>query len=372
MVVWHMLAPTTPRHETAPAGTANPDRGPDHTGSTTFPMASVHFTAPSRAAYGVRHANVRLTGRFTVVSNDLIQHPEMSFIARMLGIFIQSMPPGTPIGIKDLAKRLSIGEITIGKALRELVRFGYLERSLENLPGGRIATRTVSFNHPRAAAMARCRTGRAPAAPFGPAVPSDEAPPPVPPATPASDPVEPEPVEPEPVEPEPVEPKAVEAPPEPEHEPGPENEPESEAEVAVPPARGLPVPRDSDNPGRQRLACEVLAELRRVDARLLLGERDIRYLAGGVEAWLERGAGVEALVTALSARLPEGLHNPAGLIAHRLTAQLPPPLVPLPRAPAFVAPDPFVNCTECDLAFRSPTPGKCKGCSSPRGSEEDE
>ncbi|MDD9377024.1 helix-turn-helix domain-containing protein [Streptomyces sp. ZAF1911] len=311
-------------------------------------MASVHFTAPTRATYGVRHANVRLTGRFTVVSNDLIQHPEMSFIARMLGIFIQSMPPGTPIGIKDLAKRLSIGEISIGKALRELVRFGYLERSLESLPGGRIATRTVSFNHPRAAAMARCRTGRAaPAAHPAPAAPSDEAPP----APPVSDPVEEPPVEDAPVA---TPPEAV---PEPESEPESQPEPQPDA-----PARRLPGPRDSGNPGRRRLACEVLAELRRVDARLLLGERDIRYLAGGVEAWLERGAGVEALVTALSARLPDGLRNPAGLIAHRLTAQLPPPLVPLPRAPAFVAPDPFVNCTECDLAFRSPTPGKCKGC----------
>ncbi|MER5488513.1 helix-turn-helix domain-containing protein [Streptomyces sp. NPDC002812] len=270
----------------------------------------------------------------------------MSFIARMLGIFIQSMPPGTPIGIKDLAKRLSIGEITIGKALRELVRFGYLERSLESLPGGRIATRTVSFNHPRAAAMARCRTGRAPAAPPVAAESSDEAPPVPPVSDQASDPVEPAPVA--------APPEAV---PEPEPQPEPENEP-----AAAPPASRLPVPRDPDNPGRRRLACEVLAELRRVDSRLLLGERDVRYLAGGVEAWLERGAGVEALVGVLSARLPDGLRNPAGLIAHRLTAQLPPPLVPLPRAPAFVAPDPFVNCTECDLAFRSPTPGKCKCC----------
>ncbi|WP_407838673.1 helix-turn-helix domain-containing protein [Streptomyces sp. DSM 116496] len=270
----------------------------------------------------------------------------MSFIARMLGIFIQSMPPGTPIGIKDLAKRLSIGEISIGKALRELVRFGYLERSLESLPGGRIATRTVSFNHPRAAAMARCRTDRAPAAQSVPAVPSDEAPP----VPQASDPVEPAPVA--------APPEAV-----------PEPEPDHEPEAAPVPTSGLPRPRDPDDPGRRRLARDVLAELRRVDPRLLLGERDIRYLAGGVEAWLERGAGVQALVGALSARLPEGLRNPAGLIAHRLTAQLPPPLAPLPRAPAFVAPDPFVICPECERAFRCPTPGKCKGCSSPSGPE---
>lgn len=297
-------------------------------------MASVHFTAPTRATYGVRHANVRLSGRFTVVSNDLIQHPEMSVVARMLGVFIQSMPSGTPIGIKDLKKRLPIGETSIAKGLRELVAFGYLDRSLENLPGGRIATRTVSYNHPRAATVARCRAERAPAA-------ASEAP-----AVSA-----------------PVALSPLPAPPEP--EPGPEPQPGREPQVTSAGAGRLPAPREADDPGRRRLAREVLAELRRVDPRLLLGEQDVRYLAGGVEAWLERGAGVQALVGALAAKLPEGLRNPAGFIAHRLTAQLPPPLVPLPRAPAFVPPDPFVICTKCERAFRSPTPGAtCKGCSS--------
>ncbi|AWZ09898.1 hypothetical protein [Streptomyces sp. ICC4] len=111
----------------------------------------------------------------------------------------------------------------------------------------------------------------------------------------------------------------------------------------------------------------MLAELRRIDARLLLGERDIRYLAGGVEAWLERGAGVDALVGALTGDLPHPLRNPAGLIAHRLAAQLPPPLVPLPRAPVFVPPDPFHICPTCEKAFRSPAPGTCKGCGPPPG-----
>lgn len=320
-------------------------------------MASVHFTAPSRATYGVRHANVRLTGRFTIVSNDLIQHPEMSVVARMLGIFIQSLPSGTPIGIKDLVKRLSIGETLIAKGLRELVLFGYLERSLESLPGGRIVTRTVSYNHPRAATVAAARRGAvrgahvgrvSPAAPSAPVAPSVVNPPP--PETEPALRTAPElvaAVEPESEVPDPAEEQAEEPP---------------GAEAAPAPAIGVPVPRDSDNPGRWRLACEVLAELRRVDPRLLLGERDVRYLAGGVEAWLERGAGVQALVAALSARLPVGLRNPAGLIAHRLAAQLPPPLAPLPSAPAFVPPDPLQNCDECDRAYRSPTRGTCKGC----------
>lgn len=317
-------------------------------------MASVHFTAPTRVTYGVRHANVRLTGRFTVVSNDLIQHPEMSAVARLLGIYIQSLPTGTPIGIKDLVKELPLGETSIANGLRELVAFGYLERSLASLPGGRIVTRTVSFNHPRAAAISR------PAAPAAPpaAPPAPPTAPPAPPITPPAPPTDPEP------DPE-ANPKA-----DPEPEPRPDDPaPEAPAGPAgsvaaapAPPASRLPVPQDPDNPGRRRLARDVLAELRRKDPRLLLGERDIGYLAGGVEAWLERGSAVHALVGVLTADLPADLRNPVGLLAYRLTAQLPPPLVPLARAPAFVPPDPFQICPTCQKAFRSPAPGTCRGC----------
>lgn len=341
-------------------------------------MASVQFTAPVRATYSVRHSNIRLTNRFTVVSNDLIQHPEMSAVARILGIYIQSLPAGTPIGIKDLVRQLPLGETSIAKGLQELVAFGYLKRSLENLPGGRIVTRTVSYNHPRAAASL----------PDALAAPSSETPPPSPPdPNPSAVPpprspmlvLVPPPVETRPApaaehtaEPEPG--PGLEAAPAPElaTEPEPPTEPEPSTEpeagpgtVPAPgtwPGSRLPVPQDRDDPARRKLACEVLAELRRVSPRLLLGERDIQYLAGGVEAWLERGAGVHALVAALTANLPGDLRNPAGLIAHRLAAQLPPPLVALPRAPAFVPPDPFQTCTKCDRAFRSPTPGTCKGC----------
>lgn len=341
-------------------------------------MASVHFTAPTRAAYGVRHANVRLTGRFTVVSNDLIQHPEMSAVARILGIYIQSLPAGTPIGIKELVKQLPLGETSIANGLRELVAFGYLERSLETLPGGRIVTRTVSYNHPRAALSrpGACVTppphAEAPR-PSAPEPPLEPGPEPV--AAPAAKAVEasvrkalPAP-EPEPM-PEPVvatvpvlvsEP-VVDEEPGPETESGPEAGSDSTPRADQMGAIRVPVPLNADDPERYRLACEVLAELRRASPRLVLGERDIRYLAGGVEAWLERGVGVYALVTALTAKLPGDLRNPAGLIAHRLAAQLPPPLAPLPRAPAFVPPDPFQTCTACDRAYRSPTPGTCKGC----------
>ncbi|MET9464399.1 helix-turn-helix domain-containing protein [Streptomyces sp. NPDC006544] len=320
-------------------------------------MASVQFTAPTRATYGVRHSNIRLTGRFTVISNDLIQHPEMSAVARILGIYIQSLPAGTPIGIKDLARQLPLGETSIAGGLRELVRFGYLERSLESLPGGRIVTRTVSYNHPRAVTDAPPPPAPPPPSPpplvadRGPHLAAD--PEPVPAAEPA--PAAPEPAAASAPAPGAAAPAAPAAP------------AAASAEVSSGPAAArVPVPRDRDNALRRRLATEILAELRLADPRLLLGARDITYLAGGVEAWLERGATVHALVAALTANLPDPPRNPAGLIAHRLSAQLPPAVAPAPRRAAFVAPDPFQICDGCDRAYRSPTRGgRCNDCGPP-------
>ncbi|MCY0937726.1 helix-turn-helix domain-containing protein [Streptomyces sp. H34-S4] len=293
------------------------------------------------------------------MSNDLIQHPEMSAVARILGIYIQSLPNGTPIGIKDLVRRLPLGETAIAKGLRELVLFGYLERSLENLPGGRIVTHTVSHNHPRAAAaVASPRGGSGPEGPVEPEPEEQVAPEAV--AEPAEA-VEP-PVAVSPpvvVLPVPAADASVAVPPDGPRAPGPREEPQPQP---APVASRLPVPREPDDPWRRRVARDVLVGLRRIEPRLLLGERDIRYLVGGVEAWLERGADADAVVAVLVATPPSPLRNPAGLIAHRLAAQLPPPLAPLPRAPAFVQPDPLQNCDKCDRAFRAPAPGRCKEC----------
>ncbi|WP_406183583.1 helix-turn-helix domain-containing protein [Streptomyces sp. NBC_01006] len=276
-------------------------------------MAFQHSNAPSRAAYGVQHANVRQTRNFTVVSNDLIRHPHLSMTARALASYIQSVPRGTPVGIKALAKQLPLGEKAIGKALGELEAYGYLRRLQEKLPDGRIVTRTVFCNDPKA-------------------------------VTP---------------------PERIPAPkPEPAAEPEPAPAPAPEPEPAPPPRAQatLPAPRNADNPARRQLAEELLAELRRADPRLLLGARDVRRLAGGVEAWLERGATHQAVTSALAANLPDHPRNPAGLIAHRLRTQLPPVLAPPARRDPFVPPDPFQTCEKCDRAFRAPTPGTCKGC----------
>ncbi|MFD9336001.1 helix-turn-helix domain-containing protein [Streptomyces sp. NPDC060028] len=291
---------------------------------------------------GVVHFNVRHTRGFTVIGNHLAQHPELSLVARGLALYIQSVPAGVRIGIKDLTPLFPESEHRIARALRELEVHGYLKRTRERLPGGQVVTRTVSYNRPGflspAEEAAHPRPSRAP-----------EPPPPAEPATPPEVPPDAPPDAPPEVPPE-VPPEA---------EPAPPPEPAAPTPPVSPP---LPRPVNTANPWRTLAARELLAELRRIDSRLLLSARDIERLTPAVEAWLERGASPAAITAALTANLPPQPRNPAGLLAHRLTAQLPPELLPVPVRPAYVPPDPFQTCEKCDLAFRAPTPGHCRDC----------
>ncbi|MGW6972962.1 helix-turn-helix domain-containing protein [Streptomyces sp. NPDC054952] len=276
---------------------------------------------------GVIHVNVRHTRRFTVVGNHLAQHPEMSLVAIGLAVHIQSLPTGALIGIRDLVPRFPESEYRIAAALRELELHGYLERTRVRLAGGQVATRTVSYNRPGCLAEAT----------------EPETAPPAPPVTP-----------PTPAPPSPA-PEAQDA-----REPREPREPQDAPQRSAPPR-----PVNPDNPWRRDAATAILTDLRRADARLLLGRQDIERLTPAVEAWLERGARPAGILAVLTANLPPQLRNPAGLIAHRLTAQLPPALPDEgPRAPAHVPPDPFQTCEDdaCGLAFRSPVPGLCGEC----------
>ncbi|WP_148276935.1 MULTISPECIES: hypothetical protein [Streptomyces] len=141
--------------------------------------------------------------------------------------------------------------------------------------------------------------------------------------------------------------------------------PSSDAAPTPPPARPsrpAPPPLPQPNapaPEHHRSAAALLAELRRDDARLLLAERDVRRLAPGVAAWLERGAAPDAVRRTLAAGLPPDLRHPAALLAHRLTTLLPPPL---PEAQPRSHRAPLQNCDGCDRAFRAPRPGLCRDC----------
>ncbi|WP_406113638.1 helix-turn-helix domain-containing protein [Streptomyces sp. NBC_01014] len=280
-------------------------------------------------ASGVVHINSHHTSRYTVVGNHLVQHRELSLLAIGLAVHIQSLPAGAKIGIKVLADRYPESETRIAAALRELEAHGYLERTRERLPSGRVITRTVSYNQPGAVALppvapsTRPAPGRAarPQAPMPSAAPE-----PVPPPEPLS---------------------------QPDRTPVPRN--------PVPARPSLPQPQAHDLE-RHRAAIDLLAGLRRHDPRLLLSAHDVRRLAPAVAAWLERGVGSETVSHALSTGLPAPLTRPAGLLAHRLTELLPPPLPAIPAPDLVRRPDPLQNCDRCDRAFRAPEPGTCRSC----------
>ncbi|MEV5551419.1 helix-turn-helix domain-containing protein [Streptomyces sp. NPDC052309] len=255
---------------------------------------------------GVIHDNVRHTTNFTVVGNHLAQHPELSLLAIGLGLHIQSLPAGRLCDIKTLAARFKEGTARIAAGLRELEAHGYLRRERVRTPAGRIVTRTVSCNHPGATR----------------------------------------------------------------HRPEPARKPHAEQR---PPRkkRALPaVPQPScKSPALLQQATDLLAGLRGHAPGLLLSACDTTHLAPGVAAWLERDVTPSAVRHALTTGLPaEGVRRPAALLAHRLTAQLPPP--PPVRAPAAPPPvrHPLQNCDGCDRSFRAPEPGgRCRDCRAAAG-----
>ncbi|SPF01642.1 helix-turn-helix domain-containing protein [Streptomyces sp. MA5143a] len=290
-----------------------PPRAQSRTAGKIHPRQTEEGPQPNRDRYraphgktpgGVIHDNARHTTRFTVIGNHLAQHPELSLLAIGLATHIQSLPTGAPADIKSLAARFPEGPARIAAALRELEAHGYLRRTRERVPGGRIVTRTVSCNKPgHHGTTTEADTPRKPARRTSP----DER----------------------------------------------------------PPRKRLPaVPQPAySSPDLLATAVDVLAGLRRRDPRLLLSETDAEHLAPGVVAWLERDIAATAVRHALTADLPdEPLHRPAALLAHRLATQLPP--LPPFREPS---PAPTVvyrmhNCDGCDRGFRSPTPGLCRDC----------
>ncbi|MFS4091474.1 helix-turn-helix domain-containing protein [Streptomyces sp. AF1A] len=257
---------------------------------------------------GVTHDHVRHTENFTVIGNDLVQHRELSLLAIGLACYIQSVRPGTAVDIKTLAARFPEGPTRIAAALRELETHGYLRRTRERTPTGRIVTRTVSCNRPGHRAARETATRR---------------------PTRRTSPDEP-----------------------------------------APRKRRLPaVPQPSyPAPALLQTAVDVLAGLRRHDPRLLLSATDAEHLAPGVAAWLERDLTPTAVRHALTENLPnEPLIRPAALLAHRLAAQLPPPPPFRPPAPPAPKPrHPFQTCDGCDRPFRAPVPGRCRDCRSDR------
>ncbi len=267
------------------------------------PTRSRHHTG------GVIHENTRHTERFVVIGNHLTQHKELSLLAIGLGCHIQSLPTGTPADIKSLASRFKEGTTRIAAALRELETHGYLRRERVRTATGRIITRTISCNQPghrREPADTGC--------------------------------------------------------------PSPQPRPPRERTPGPRPRKALPTvpqPTHAAATALHQQATDLLTGLRRHDPRLLLSAADTEHLAPGVIAWLERDVTPTAVRHALTTDLPDQpLRRPAALLAHRLTAQLPPP--PPYRAPTPAPPvvHPLRNCDGCDHGFRAPaSQSLCRDCS---------
>ncbi|MFD4027317.1 hypothetical protein ACFWRV_27980 [Streptomyces sp. NPDC058576] len=307
-----------------------------HHNALTHALAGIPGPVPPS---GVIHLAVPHTSRFTVVGNHLAQHAELSLVAIGIGVHIQSLPAGAPVGIKALAARFPEGEARIGCALRELEAHGYLHRTRVRLANGRLVTRTVFCNQPGAV-------------PVVPAAPPSRAPAPAVVRGPVQVP-EPAPV------PEPI------CVPEPTSAPAAPHPPVRLPSRTAPkqPRRPLPHPHALTTELRQTSSA-LLADLRRHAEGLVLSEEDVEELVPGVAAWLERDATTDAIRRALTTDLPRPLNHPARLLRHRLTALLPPPLpgihdlAPPRRAPVT----PFQTCEGCERAFRSHDPGHCRDC----------
>ncbi|MGW7076962.1 helix-turn-helix domain-containing protein [Streptomyces sp. NPDC054866] len=282
-----------PRAQSALGGNQPPSRATRHPRSHPRPTAA----RPS----GIAHENTRHTTRFTVIGNHLTQHQELSLLAIGLGCHMQSLPAGSRVDIKTLAARFPEGATRIAAALRELEAHGYLRRERERTPAGRIVTRTISCNQPRAAAQRHSHP-----------------------------------------------------PPEINVTPAPHARPKQPRPLPAVPHPAFPAS------ALLQQATDLLADLRHEDPRLLLSARDTAHLAPGVAAWLEREVAPTSVRHALTHDLPpEGPRRPAALLAHRLTALLPPPFHGPPPAR-----HPLQNCDTCDRAFRAPEPGRCRDCHS--------
>ncbi|MEU1050755.1 helix-turn-helix domain-containing protein [Streptomyces sp. NPDC005897] len=311
-------------------GTQNPSAPP-----RTQSAPAANPTRTRRHGGGITHENTRHTTRFVVIGNHLVQHRELSLLAIGLSCHLQSLPTGAGADIKTLTARFPEGPTRIAAALRELEAHGYLRRERHRTTTGRIVTRTVSCNQPQAARREPTSTGGSPDRPT--VLPRQHRQAQVPPASAEQQEQAPSP-----------------HPPRTGHRPHPR------------PRKALPaVPQPSCTaPALLQQATDLLATLRRYDPRLLLSATDTAHLAPGVAAWLERDVAPSAVRHALTADLPDDpLRRPAALLAHRLTAQLPPP--PPFRAPAGL-PQPRYevrNCDGCDRGFRAPeTEDRCRDC----------
>ncbi len=335
-------------------------------------MGAMHLTGRVRDAArggGVVHEMHRHTTHFTVVGNHLAQHDDLSLTAIGLAVYVQSLPSGTPIGIKALVSHRREGAVRIAAALRELEEHGYLRREKVRIAGGRIVTRTVYCNKPDAAARRAVVETREGAVAqdwatsaahtvvdadaesdvgVGSAVVTSSCA-----ASSEAGSALPQPVVEQPEAAPETASKVVSA------------QPRRERKKRKP-LPSVPQPTFS-RPELEERAVELLTGLRRYVPELRFTACEVEHLTPGVVAWLEREVASGEIRRALFTGLPEGGPRwPAAFVAYRLRVDLPapPPLRPSAAAALESPPvrHPLRNCEECDRGYRGPDPQRCREC----------
>ncbi|MFC5720309.1 hypothetical protein ACFP1Z_09055 [Streptomyces gamaensis] len=193
-----------------------------------------------------------------------------------LAMYIERLPEGAAMGIKDLAGTTVYGQMAVSTSLKYLEDAGHLRRK----------RRTVGENRPQWVWLTYwSRVPRSDA--WWDALLGGD--------TPAAPPDEPPPHEPTPAVP--------------------------EAHAPVP---AEPEPHPTPTPPPPSRAYAVLAQLGRADHRMTLSAADCAELAPLAEEWFRRDVTGPQLITVLTSGLPDLVHSAVDFARRRLIRKLPP------------------------------------------------
>ncbi len=279
----------------------------------------------------IRHAR-----GFTVLPNVILQDRRLSYTARGLLADLLSRPDGWSENGRRMADSSSQGRITVAKALRELIAFGYYRVIKTRRADGTFVSEAHVYDTPQ---------GETPA----PGVPGPGR---LTVGTPGASPVKNLGKTPSlPAQRKNRDAVCGGAATRRRETPATEPAPVGATDVAA--------KQDGIVTGPDTAGGNAVALLYRVigpEPRLRLGAPEAMGLAPLVAAWLEHGYGQLDLADALLGGLPERVHSVQALLRDRLTRRLPPP-----REPA-VAPKPrwTHECATC--ARPTADPGICRPC----------
>ncbi|MFD6932381.1 MarR family transcriptional regulator [Streptomyces sp. NPDC059945] len=248
--------------------------------------------------------------------------------------FVDRLPEGAAMDVKSLAKVLPLyGQQAVGSALNALSRAGHLRRVRQLAETGDTGTRWVFRTYWSRVARddewwTRFLTGDGAGRLDDPALP----------AAPAS----------------------------------------LRTGAPVPASDGAPGPPAPPPVATRSTAYQALAQLGRIDGRLMLSAADCAALADLAAPWFERGVTPDRFTNALTSGLPDVVHAPRALLGRRLRDKLPPEAAPDPtpapapgpgpeRGPAHGLRRTIVECTECGVPGRPQAlpGGLCRACAAP-------